>query len=81
MTAIEHLWDELGRRVSRRVNLPESIDQRQRALPDEWNNIPQAFVMRLIGSMRRRYLAVINARYYTAFDNWQHRLCNTANLH
>jgi hypothetical protein len=45
-----------------RVNPSESIDQLQRALTDEWNNILQAFVMRLIGSMRRRFLAVINAR-------------------
>jgi hypothetical protein len=59
---IEHLWGELGRRVRSRVNPPESIDQLQRALTDEWNNIPQAFDMRRIGSMRRRCLAVINAR-------------------
>jgi transposase len=62
LNPIEHVWDELGRRVRRRVNPPEFIDQLQRALTDEWNNIPQAFVMRLIGSMRRRCLAVINAR-------------------
>ena len=62
LNPIEHLWDELGRRVRMRVNLPESIDQFQRALTVEWNNIPQAFVMRLIGSMRHRCLAVINAR-------------------
>jgi hypothetical protein len=56
LSPIEHLWDELGRRVRRRVNPPESIDQFQRALTDEWNNIPLAF------GMRRRCLAVINAR-------------------
>ena len=67
LNPIEHLWDELGRRVRRRVNPPESIDQLQRALTDEWNNIPQAFVMRLIGSMRRRCLAVINARGHTRY--------------
>ena len=48
LNPIEHLWDELGRRVRRRVNPPESIDQLQRTLTDEWNNIPQTFVMRLI---------------------------------
>lgn len=62
LNPIEHLWDELGRRVHRRVNPLESIDQLQRALTDEWNNIPRAFVMRLIGSMRRMCLAVINSR-------------------
>jgi transposase len=56
LNPIEHLWGELGRRVRKRVNPPESIDQLQRALTDEWNNIYQAFVMRLIGSMRRRCL-------------------------
>ena len=57
-----YLWDELGRHVRRRVNPPESIDQLQRVLTDEWNNIPQASVMHLIGFMRRRCIAVINAR-------------------
>jgi hypothetical protein len=28
----------------------------------EWNNIPQAFIQRLIGSMRRRCEAVVAAR-------------------
>ena len=46
---------------------PESVDQLQRALTDEWNNIPQALVMRLIGSMRRWCLAVINARGHTRY--------------
>jgi transposase len=40
LNPIEHLWDELGRRVRMRVNPSESIDQLQRALTDEWNNIP-----------------------------------------
>ena len=62
LNPIEHLWDELGRRIRRRVNPPESIDQLHRALTDEWNNITQLFVMCLIRSMRRRCLAVINGR-------------------
>ena len=52
LNPIEHLWDELGRLVRRRANPLESIDQLQRELTNEWNNIHQAFVMRLIGSMR-----------------------------
>ena len=62
LNLIEHLWDEVGRRVRRRVNSLESVDQLQGALRDEWNTIPQAFVMHLIGYMRRRCLAVLNAR-------------------
>jgi hypothetical protein len=74
----EHLWDEHGRRVRRRVNPPESIVQLQRALTDEWNNIPQAFSMRLIGSMRRRCIAVINARGEREY-NWSHDFVTITN--
>ena len=58
----EHLWDELGRRVRNGLNPPETLDELRRALIQEWNNIPQAFIRNLIGSMRRRCQAVINAR-------------------
>jgi transposase len=59
LSPIEHLWDELGRRVRNGLNPPETLDELRRALIQEWNNIPQAFI---IGSMRRRCQAVINAR-------------------
>ena len=58
---IEHLWDELGRRVRNGLNPSESLDELRRALIQEWNNIPQTFIRSLIGSMCRRYQAVINA--------------------
>jgi hypothetical protein len=48
-TPIEHLWDELGRRVRHRQN---------DALLHEWKNITQT-IQRLIGSMRRRSDAVV----------------------
>ena len=56
---IEHLWDELGRRVRLRQNPPETIQQLRDALVLEWNNIQEAFIQRLIGSMRRRYEVVV----------------------
>ncbi|VDI62444.1 Hypothetical predicted protein [Mytilus galloprovincialis] len=49
-------------RVRRRHQPPESVNQLRAALMEEWNNISQAFIQRLIGSMRRRLTAVINAR-------------------
>jgi hypothetical protein len=58
----EHLWDELGRRVSHHQNLPETPQELRDALVHEWNNIPQAFIQRLSGSMRRRCEAVVAAR-------------------
>ena len=62
LNPIEHLWDELGRRVRSRLNPPETLDQLRRALVAEWTNIPIDFVRNLIRSMRRRCQAVINAR-------------------
>jgi transposase len=62
LSPIEHLWDELGRRVRHRQSPPETLQELRDALVDEWNNIPQAFIQRLIGSMRRRCEAVVAAR-------------------
>ena len=54
LSPIEHLWDELGRRVRHRQDPPGTQQELSSALVDEWNNIPQAFIQRLNGSMRRR---------------------------
>ena len=62
LNPIEHLLDELGRRVRSRLNPPETHDQLRRALVAEWTNIPIDFVRNLIRSMRQRCQAVINAR-------------------
>ena len=62
LSPIEHLWDELGRRIRNSQNPPETLAQLRTALFREWNNIPQDFIRRLIDSMRRRCQAVINAR-------------------
>jgi len=58
LSPIEYLWDELGRRVRHRQNPPETLQ----GLRDEWTNTSQAFIQRLIGSMRRRCEAVVAAR-------------------
>jgi hypothetical protein len=62
LSPIEHLWDELGRRVFHRQNPPETLQELHDALVHECNNIPQAFIQRLIGSMRRKCEAVVAAR-------------------
>ena len=63
LSLIEHLWDELGRHVLPRQNPPETLQELRYALVHEWwNNIPQAFIQRSIGSMRRRCEAVDAAR-------------------
>ena len=45
------------------VNNPlETLQELRDTLVHEWNNIPQAVIQRLIGSMRRRCEAVVPAR-------------------
>ena len=62
LSPIEHLWDELDKRVHRHPQQPESMDQLRTALLEDWNNIPQARIQRLIASMRHRLTAVIQTR-------------------
>lgn len=62
LNPIEHLWDELDRRVRARQPAPQSLRQLAVALQEEWVNIPQEVIRNLILSMGRRCQAVINAR-------------------
>lgn len=68
LNPIEHLWDELDRRLRKRPNPPQTLQDLSQALVEEWNNVPQYRIRRLISSMRRRCQAVIavqgdNTRY------------------
>jgi len=62
MSPIEHVWDELKRRVYARPLPPVNVQQLEDAVIEEWHAIPQAFIANLIRSMRRRCVALINAR-------------------
>ena len=57
LSPIEHLWDELDRRVRRRRNTPNTLGQ----LLEEWENIPMRKINALVNSMQRRIRAMINA--------------------
>lgn len=75
LNPIEHLWDELGRRVQSRPVRPANVNQLELALQHEWLAIPHNFIQRLINSMRQRCVAVVNARgghtkYWTLFTYW-----------
>jgi transposase len=61
LSPIEHLWDELDRRVRRRDNPPSSIPELEQALLQEWNNISQMTVNNLINSMTRRVQSALDA--------------------
>ncbi|XP_062599508.1 uncharacterized protein LOC134261040 [Saccostrea cucullata] len=58
---IEHVWDEMERRLSRLPNQPMTLADLGQALTNIWNNIPQAYLNTLVASMRRRYQACVNA--------------------
>ena len=60
MAPIEHVWDELGRRVAR-GRRPQTLHDLRRALAQEWAQLPQALFHNLVYSMRRRCLACVGA--------------------
>ena len=64
LTPIEHMWDELDRRVRKRRNPPPppTLAQLRNALIDEWNNIPMRTVNALVNSIQRRIRAATAAR-------------------
>ena len=59
LNPIEHLWDYLKRRI--RTHNLNNVQDLRAALQAEWRRIPQAFIRTLVGSMRRRCVAVRNA--------------------
>ena len=56
LSPIEHLWDQLDRRVRRRRQQPHTLNELRAALTEEWQRIPQMTIN------RRRCVAVINSR-------------------
>lgn len=62
MNPIEHLWDELDRRLRQRDVAPANLRQLSLALREEWAAIPQQQIQRLIGSTSRRCRSLIEAR-------------------
>ena len=62
LNPIEHAWDMLQTAVSSRPVQPASIQELRQALLEEWDQIPQYKIRRLISSMRRHCQAVIEAR-------------------
>ena len=61
LNPIEHVWDIMGRQLRLIDPQPQNNDQLFDCLRNAWNNIPQQQLSTLIGSMRRRCTAVVNA--------------------
>jgi transposase len=54
LNPIEHLWDELDKRVRQRQPPPQTLDQLRQMLQQEWRTIPRNNVRNFIESMPRR---------------------------
>lgn len=61
LNPIEHLWDEIQRRLNDIQPRPTTAAQLTASFHRVWNAIPMAFINRLVHSMYRRCMAVINA--------------------
>ena len=59
---IEHLWDQLKRSVYRRITEYSTLADLAQLLQEEWTAIPQRRVSRLVNTMRRRSLEVMEKR-------------------
>ncbi|GFS53943.1 DDE_3 domain-containing protein [Trichonephila clavipes] len=72
LNQIEHVWDMLGRRIAARQSHPTCLPLLWRALLDEWCNITQDQIDKLILSMLRRCKACIassgrHTSYYQSY--------------
>lgn len=54
MNPIENMWDFVSRAIHKRMNPPQNAEELAAAAVEEWNNIPQEIINRLIVSMHRR---------------------------
>jgi transposase len=61
LNSIEHLWDEIQRRLNEEQSSPTTAAELSVAFQRVWALIPMTFINRLVNSMHRRCAAVINA--------------------
>ncbi|GFU87494.1 transposable element Tcb2 transposase [Trichonephila clavipes] len=62
MNPIEHVWDALGRRVAGRQPHPQTLQELEKALLEEWDRIPQLLINSLIDSMLQRCSTLLAVR-------------------
>ncbi|GFW02336.1 transposable element Tcb2 transposase [Trichonephila clavipes] len=71
MNPIEHVWDALGRRVAGRQIPPQTLQELERALLEEWERIPQLVINSLIDSMPQ---SMISPLMYLTYINESDRV-------
>ena len=62
MNPIEHMWDELGRRLETVESQPQSLQEPGQILQNLWNEIPVQRTRTLIDSMPQRVQALARVR-------------------
>ena len=62
LNPIEHLWDELERRLRARPDRPTSVPDLTNALVAEWKQVPAAMFQHVVESLPRRVEAVIESK-------------------
>ncbi|GFT13263.1 transposable element Tcb2 transposase [Trichonephila clavipes] len=62
MNRIEHVWDALGRRVAGRQPPPQTLQELERALLEEWDRIPQLVINSINDSMPQRCSTLLAVR-------------------
>jgi hypothetical protein len=68
LNPIEHLWDELDKRVRQRQPPPQTLDQLHQILQQERRTIPRNNVRNLIESMSRRCWSRVVVMHGTSFN-------------
>lgn len=62
LNPIEHVWDNLKRRIRSREPAPTSINELKIAVVEEWENIPQEDIQDIMDGLPNRLEEVIRAR-------------------
>ncbi|GFX00580.1 transposable element Tcb2 transposase [Trichonephila clavipes] len=62
MNPIEHVWDALGKQVACRQPPPQTLQELEKALLEEWDRIPQLVINSLIDSMPQRCSTLLAVR-------------------
>ncbi|GFT19785.1 transposable element Tcb2 transposase [Trichonephila clavipes] len=74
MNPIEHVWDALGRQIAGHQSPPQTLQEQERALLEEWDKIPQLVINSLIDSMPQSYrfwqLKRLAGRYEKVIPCW-----------
>ena len=51
LNLVEHIWDNIGRRVKERTSPVQSLNDLEQTLHQEWQHLTQVQIRHLVGSM------------------------------